>query len=332
MHEAEKRSSLLGLIMLFVILTLVGVILSYLYIFFQANFHDIWWNILAVCAFGGILAVIVFLLKRVFRVTNNALSVIVTAVSLAIIVYVMWNMWFVLMVERFMYDREMRVLGNLGEFMSLSRALVFTPSEFMGYLRFFNGEGTWHINETTWTGALLAMVWAGELLIIAVLPLLAAYAAAGLFIHELNAWVEEKLMNFGFAAFDAYGLDRLAAGDINVVLEQPLETQDGPMNAIAVCYHRDEPTDFIALYKAHWDKDGALAKGRHIMTVQLGQDKIDALDAGLQAKHFPAPKKEAPPEAPTGDMAAAIFDQYATVDEEDTYTTADEEDTPPSQV
>jgi len=321
MNEAEKRSNLLGLIMLFIIFTPLGIVLSYFYIFFQANIHYLWLNIIAVIVVGGILAAIVFIIKRIFKITNNIMSVIVVAISLAIIVFVMWNMWFVLMFERFVLERDMHVFSDLGEFVSLTREMIFVDPEFMNFLRLFNEYGTWHINYNTWTGAMLAIVWVAELLGVVVLPLLAAYAAAGLFITELNAWVEERLMNFGFSAFDDYELDRLASGDINVILEKSLETRNGQMNAVAVCYHNDEPTDYIAVYRAHWDKEGALAKGRHIMTVQLGQEKIDTLDAALQAKHFPTPeKKETPIEAPTGDMAAAIFDQYATAD-----TTIEEE-------
>ena len=317
MNEAESKSSIPGLLVLFAALTPLGVILSYFYIFFQANIHHIWINVIAAIVTGCILAGTVWIIKRFMKITNNILSVIVTALSLVIIVYVMWNMWFALMIERFgvgynNVPREMRLLGDLGEFIGLTRQMIFSDSEFIGHLRHFNGEGTWHINYNTWTGAMLYMVWAGELLIITVLPLLAAYAAAGLFIKELDAWVEERLMNYGFTAFDDYELDRIAAGDIDAILEKPLETRNGAMSAVVVCYHRGDPTEFIAVYKAHWDKEGALSKGRHIMTVRLGLEKIDALDTGLQAKHYPAPvKKETPVEAPTGDMAAAIYGQYS---------------------
>ena len=317
MNEAARKSNLMGLAVLFVALTPLGVVLSYFYIFFQANIHDIWINVIAVFVAGAILAVIVWIIKRLLKITNNIMSVVMTALSLAVIVYVMWNMWLVLMFERFYIGRDMQMLGDLGEFVALTREMIFVNTEAMDLLRRFNEHGTWYINENVWSGAMLYMVWAGEMLIIVALPLLAAYAAAGLYITELGAWVNEKLMNYGFTAFDDHELDRLASGDIDAILEKPLETRNGPMNAVAVCYIKGEPTEFIAVYKATWDKDGGLSKGRHIMTVQLGLEKIDALDAGLQAKHYPAPiKKEAPVEAPTGDMAAAMFDQYSADDAE----------------
>jgi len=101
--------------------------------------------------------------------------------------------------------------------------------------------------------------------------------------------VQVKLMNYGFSAFDDEELDQIASGDIDVILNKPLEAQGEAMHAVAVCYHKGEPTEFIALYNASWDKDGTLTRGRHIMTVELGLEEIDALDAGLQAINYPDP-------------------------------------------
>jgi len=177
-------------------------------------------------------------------------------------------------------------------FIGWLRVMLSEPSGFWGCLAYYNRRGTWRIEYQQWTGARLWGVWAGEFLIIVIPPIAAAYATTGLYLIELNSWVKEKLMNYGFTAFDDYELDRLAAGDINVILEKPLEAQGGPMHTVAVCYHKNEPTDFIAIHKAYWDKDGVLTKGRHVMTVKLDQEKIDTLDAGLQAKHFPESVEE----------------------------------------
>ena len=310
MNEAEKRSNFLGLILLFVIFTPLGIVLSYFYVMFQSNIHDIWANIIATFVMGGVLAVIVWILKRMLKVTNNAMAFAVITVSMIIVMYLMWSMWITLIYERFIFEREFRVFGDIGEFIAATRVLIFNHhspgriAEFTADLRFINENGTWHINNNVWTGLRLGAVWVGETVVIAGLPLIAAFAAAGLFIAELNAWVEERLMNFGFAAFDDYELDRIASGDIDAIIEKPLEARNGPMNAIAVCYLKDEPTDFIAIYKASWDKEGALSKGRHIMTVQLGQEKIDALDSGLQAKHFPTPTPKAASTETTPDPQA----------------------------
>jgi len=287
MNEAKKKSNLLGLIVLFVVFTIIGIAISYFYIMFQVNAHDIWLNIIANFVFGLALAATVWIIKRLMRITNDVMSFVLVVLSLAVIMYVMWNMWFVLMLEMLYRFRDVEVLSDAGRILSYTREMLGESGYFIGRLRYFNERGTWSLNGNQWSGLILAAVWAGEMLVMAVFPLMAAYASVGLYLAEQGAWVQEKLMNYGFSAFDDYELDRLASGDIDVILEKPLETRGEAMNAVAVCYHRGEPTEFIALYKADWDRDGTLSKGRHIMTVKLGIEKIDALDVGLQAVHYP---------------------------------------------
>ncbi|MCL2378500.1 MAG: hypothetical protein FWC77_05160 [Defluviitaleaceae bacterium] len=316
MNEAIRRNNLLGLIVLFVVLTPVGVILSYFYIMFQINAHAVWINIIANFVFGILLFVLVWVIKRLMRVTNDFMSLFVVIISLAIIVFVMWNMWFALMVEILYHPiNNISVFSDMWHMLRTTSDIIFgsgsiasqlrvhhiaPEGNFTEMLRYFNARGTWSLNGGQWTGLMLAAVWAGELLVIAVFPIMVAYSSVGLYLAEQGAWVQEKLMNYGFSAFDDDELDQLASGDIDVILQKPLESQGEPMHAIAVCYHKGEPTEFIAIYKAGWDRDGTLAKGRHIMTVKLGVEQIDALDAGLQAKHYPTlsdkPAKEDEPE------------------------------------
>jgi len=295
MNEVEKRSNMLGLIVLFVVFTAFGTFLSFFYVVFHTNTTDIWANIIGTFVLSGALGLVAWLIKRLFKITNNALSLLVVGVGLVIILYVMWSTWFVFMEAHLIFGRELYGLRDMGTVFSDTRSLIFGNYEygFMDYLRLFNTYGTWSINNNDWYGARLWAVWGGETLIVISIPLMLAYASAGLYIQELGAWAEERLMNYGFTAFDDHELDRIGMGDVEPILEKPLETRNGPMNAIAVCYHKGEATDYIAVYKAHWDKEGALGKGRHIMTVNLGADKIDALDTGLQAKHYPSMAKKA---------------------------------------
>ena len=291
MNEAKKNSNILGLIVLFVAFTPIGAILSYFYIMFQVNAHDIWVNIIANFVFGLVLAALVWIIKRLMRITNDVMSIVVVILSLGVIVYVMWNIWFVLMVEMLYLHRNIQVFSDMGRLLNETRVNIFGGGyqSFIENLRYYNTRGTWSLNGNQWYGLMLSAVWVGELLVIVVFPLMVAYASVGLYLAEQGAWVQEKLMNYGFSAFDDYELDQLASGDIDVILQKPLETQGEAMNAVAVCYHKGEPTEFIAIYKAGWDKDGSLTKGRHIMTVKLGIEKIDTLDAGLQAIHYPTP-------------------------------------------
>jgi len=214
------------------------------------------------------------------------MSFIVVILSLAVIVFVMWNAWFVLMFEMLYRRQEIGALSDIGLMISGTRDRI-ASGDFFERLRYFNERGTWSLNGNQWYGLVLSAVWAGELFVIVVFPIMVAYASVGLYLAEQGAWVQEKLMNYGFSAFDDEELDRLASGEIDVILQKPLETRGETMNAVAVCYHKGEPTEFIALYKAGWDRDGTLTKGRHLMTVKLGIEKIDELDAGLQAIHYP---------------------------------------------
>ena len=290
MNEAKPKSNFLGLTILFAIISIVGIVLSYIYIIFQVNIHDIWVNMIAVFVLGLVLAVIVWLVKRFMKITNSTMSFVVVVIGIAIAMYVMWGLWFALM-HVMLYTARDRVdvtlFSHIGNITSGARDIIFTPSRFIDELRYFNQRGTWAVNQNQWYGLPLGFVWFMELFILVVPALMVAYASTGLYLTELNAWVKERLMNYGFTAFEASELDLIASGDIDVILEKPLEAHGGPMHAIAVCYHKGEPTDFVAVYKADWDKDGSLSKGRHIMTVKLGLEKIDALDAGLQAIHFP---------------------------------------------
>ncbi|MCL2527639.1 MAG: hypothetical protein FWE42_04390 [Defluviitaleaceae bacterium] len=302
MNEAEQRSNLLGLVILFVVFTPLGVLLSFFYVIFQTRVYDVWANVIAAFVMGAALAIVAWLIKRFTKITNNAMSLVLIAIGMAIVLYAMWYMWFAAMFMYLDYTEGFLAapwgITNIGAAFSETRAMMSHGPGFMYLLRGFNQNVLFTINDTELNPLVVAAIWAGEALIIVLIPLMAAYSSAGLFITELNAWVEERLMNYGFTAFDDYELDRIAAGEIEAIIEKPLEARNGAMSAIAVCYHKDEPTDFIAIYKANWDKEGVLNKGRHLMTVRLGAEKIDALDAGLQAKHYPAAtrKEEKPAE------------------------------------
>jgi len=286
MNEAKRNSSIPGLFVLFIAVTLVGIALSYFYIFFQVNAHEIWFNIVGNFVFGLALAILVWVIKRAMRITNDAMSIIVVILSLAVVVFVMWNMWFVLMNQILYQRRDVDALSDISLMLSATREMIGSGN-FISELRYYNARGTWRVEGNQVNGLMLSAVWAGELLVMTVFAIMAAYASVGLYLAERGAWVKVKLMNYGFSAFDDSELDRIASGDIDVILQKPLETRGEAMSAIAVCYHKGEPTEFAAVYSAGWDRDGTLAKGRHIMTVKLGAEKIDALDVGLQAVHYP---------------------------------------------
>lgn len=307
MKEAQGRNNILGLINLFGIFTILGVLLSFFYVIFQTTVQELWANVLAVFVMGGVLAGIAWLTKRLAKITNNFMSLVVITLAMIIVLYVMWNMWFAVGFDYISYREGVldspRGLSNFGAVIAGTRAMITGDYTFTYLLRGFNDRIALYIGDTAVNNVIRGAIWGSETLILVIFPLMAAYATVGLFITELNSWVSERLMNYGFSAFDDYELDQIAAGDIEAIIEKPLEARSGAMSAVAVCYHKGEPTDFIAVYNAAWDKEGVLSKGRHIMTVRLGADKIDELDAGLQAKHYPVlesreqPKPEVPHKA-----------------------------------
>ena len=99
MNEVEKRSNLLGLIVLFVVYTTVGIFLGFFYVVFQTTATDVWFNIIGTFVTGGVLAGVAWLVKRLMKITNNAMSLLVVAIGTAIVLYVTWSFWFVLMLE-----------------------------------------------------------------------------------------------------------------------------------------------------------------------------------------------------------------------------------------
>jgi len=319
MNEAEKRSNFLGLVVLFIAFTLLGIILSFFYVIFQTSVHDIWANIIAAFVFGVVLAVIAWITKRLMKVDNDFMSVVVVLLGLAIILYLMWYMWFSVMFAYLDYRagilEAQRGVSDLGAVISGTRGLMSEGASFIYFLQGFNRYVVMYINETALSGVLRWVVWGGETIIIVIFPIMAAYASAGLFIKELNSWVDERLMNYGFSAFDAHELDRIATGDIDTIIDKPLEARNGPMSAVAVCYLKNEPTDFIAIYKASWDNEGNLSKGRHTMTVELGADKIDALDIGLQARHYPSARSQAQANEVLSDGGQYGYDDEAQYDQ-----------------
>jgi len=275
--------------------------------------------------FGIILAGVVWLAKRLLKITTISIPVVIISVGMLIVLFYVWSMWFALWRLRLVdpvpaheYElwglilqpayESVRVFLDFGTYMSSLRVVLFTQhrpiiSGFMENLRYYVARGTWGFNDTWWSGWMLAATWLAEALVIAVLPIIAALSSSGLYLQELDAWVKPKFMNFGFSAFDDHELDKIASGDINVIINKPLEHLNGLMHAVAVCYHKGEPTDFIAIYQAQWDKHGVLDKNRHEMTIKLGAERIDALDTGLHAVHYPdltepavpPPKKDEPP-------------------------------------
>jgi len=330
MKEAKRNSNVVSLIVLFMAFTLIGIVLSYFYIIFQVNSLSIWANVIANFVIGLVLAALVWVIKRFMKITNDIMSLVVVILSLVIVLYVMWQMWFVIVAQIVFLHREITMFSDVGQIITSTRESIFGESyrTFIESLRFMNERGTWSLalgdgTANQVTGIMLSAVWVAETVLIIAFPIIIAHTSVGLYLAERGAWVKEKLMNYGFSAFDDEELDMIASGDIDVILQKPLEAQGEAMNAIAVCYHRGDPTEFIAIYKAGWDGDGTLSKGRHIMTVELGIDKIDALDAGLQAIHYPAPKAQTEKnDEPTNNVneEAEASDNVAEAEKEETVT------------
>jgi hypothetical protein len=310
MYEVEKKGNIGGLILLFVCLTLAGTALSYIYVGLMDVVMHIWLNPLMTLLFGMLLAALVNLMKKGFKITSRVGAFFVVLVSLVIVFYFMWNMFFGMWYAR----SEWRVnpFLDMGDFFeAFIWSITYNPAnpigEFVSDFRVFNYYGTWSYNDNMITGIPLAVLWVIETVVVYGLPLLAASASVGFFLHEKNAWATPVYYEgYYFRALDKDTLDRLQEGteDLMTALSaahlKPEDVHAGEVVTLAAMNHGEEKTDYVAIMRIDKTKDedkkGALnaifnmATGGNflIRAFKLPAEKRATLDGELE-KAFGTP-------------------------------------------
>jgi hypothetical protein len=308
--DTEKRTSFGGLIGLLLIFTLFGFVLSWLYLGLVDVVPYIWPIILITAFFGMALAHAVRFLKKNFKITSAVGPLIMVIVGLLLINFMRWQMFFAIWYTRYTFDEfywwfeiaYLRPLWQIPEFLDAVAwifAFPFDPAnnttllgEFVSDLIWFNEVGTWGLGQDVWTGTMLTLVWIAELLIICVPAIIAAVTPVGVFLHNKGTWADPVYLTYEFEEFTDEELDRLARGEIEIVINKPTVSMihKGRVSKVAICYLGSEPTEYIAVVRAKagkgTDDKGKLSGGHRLLrSIRLSHEKVAELQQKLSEKH-----------------------------------------------
>ncbi|MCL2621020.1 MAG: hypothetical protein FWD97_08835 [Defluviitaleaceae bacterium] len=191
MEHSKQPQNGLGLLVLFLSLTLGGVVLSWIYIGLIDLIPFIYLNFLTALGFAIALGVIVKLVKTKFNISTVVGTVAIVILSLLIINFVRGQMWFAMWYSRMYFPDPdgyyfyfepsfLNVFLDLRYFLDAIVWISRYPFEnganpimvFVNDLRSFNYWGTWGMGYGLVTGFFLWIIWAVELAIICSMPLL----------------------------------------------------------------------------------------------------------------------------------------------------------------
>ncbi|MCL1862754.1 MAG: hypothetical protein FWF78_04210 [Defluviitaleaceae bacterium] len=288
--DVKRKSNIVGLIALFVILVVLGLALGYLYIALLDIMTSAWLAIIVSLGFGGLLAITVFFVRFCMVITNRLASFFVVLAGLSIVYYLKWSVFFALWFARF-NDYDIGMFADFSVLMEwtgliISYHFAYPVSEFIYDLTFFNYHGTWSWDGTMVTGVVLGVIWFVEFLIIFVPSLYVAVIEPGVYLESRGVFAEIKLMNYALSSFDENDLTKINEGFIAPIIEKPLATDRNQINAVALCYEKDQLTEYIAIFRATLDdKTGELSTGKRLTTVALSVEKVEELKAEMEKKH-----------------------------------------------
>ncbi|MCL2416058.1 MAG: hypothetical protein FWD01_04505, partial [Defluviitaleaceae bacterium] len=281
-----------------------------LYIAFQDWVEYIYLAGFAAVAFGAVLATIVTTLKKKFKITNNIGAFICVVISMIIIHYAKWNMFFALWYFR--YDHIFNGVpfnsmftdfgGYINNVVYFMRTNLTNIGAFMNDFREFNEFGTWSttmFNIGDVTGGLLAFIWIAELLIITKPPIWYAKKSAGIFLHELDTWAEPQILPFRFSEFTEEELERIESRhDTNIITSKPpadlmygkYTDVIGTLNKSGVFFVSNEKTEYIAVYRQKLRQFQSAEKEekpkrKHLATIRLSRGIIDEMIKKLEEIH-----------------------------------------------
>jgi hypothetical protein len=248
----------LGLAALLLSYILTGLLLSFAYSIWMGHIGNLTARIFAPVFFGGLLGGAVFGIKRLFKITLNIPAFLVVFLGSMAIYFIMWGEFplrsgpdLTFLEDRELPDIVMRVLGG--------RDLSVIVAYIIGVL---------------------------EAAVIAVPPLYTALRRSGIFLQRYNRWASVRLMDYGFIPFSDPELDKLAVGDMDIFLRKPIDlTGLERIHAVALCYADNQLTEYLAVFKADWNKQGRIEKGPLLLLAVLTVEKTEDLQAVLYEIH-----------------------------------------------
>jgi len=322
----KKPLNIGGLIVLFLLLSLVGTGLAWLYLALIDTVMNIWVNIFIAVGYGVIMYFVAFYTKKILKISNNIGAVIVAILAVVVINYFKWQMYFGVW-----YTRDMGVelsFFNLPYVLEALEFMVRYPfiqginpvSEFFSDLMIFNESGNWTIFGGTdaVTGIPLAIVWLLEFAILFGVLVLGAAAKIGILLPGTREWASPLYLVYNFQAFDDYQLERIASyQETEVITNQPLAganseistdehgnvflrkyiTGGGAVSHVAHLHTGTTPTDYIMISETKASQvsmtQGQVA-GKSSAPINLGLEKIEELKVALKKLHVKEPV--APPQ------------------------------------
>jgi hypothetical protein len=253
-----KWNPFLGLAALLVLFGAAGVLFSFFYDFLMEGLNNPAGRFVAPFLFGALLAVTVFGLKRFFTVRLDMLACLAVVLGCAAVYFLAWG--------------EFPLRGPAPEFSFWEREL---PEAVRNMIT------DWSLPSRT------AYIWGlGEALAIALPPVITSLRRAGVFMPRYNRWAKLKILDYGFTPFHDHELDRLAQGDVPTLLRKPIDlTGHRRIHCAALCYAGDELTEYFAVFKAAWNRQGYIEKGSLLLLTVFPADRIETLQDDLYEIH-----------------------------------------------
>jgi len=235
-----------------------GIILGFFYEFFMERMANPAGRFVAPFAFGALWAGVVYGLKRLFTVRLDIPAGLAVAVGCALVYFLAWGD-FPLRGPAPVFGFWERELPEAARDLIVGWDLPGRTSLFLGL---------------------------GEVLAIAVPPLVMGLRRAGVFLRPYNRWAKLKVLDYGFTPFHDHELDRLLQGDVTILLRKPIDlTGHRRIHCAALCYVDDELTEYFAVFKAGWNRQGHIEKGSLLILTAFPQDRMERLQDDLYEIH-----------------------------------------------
>ncbi|MCL2364382.1 MAG: hypothetical protein FWC71_06955 [Defluviitaleaceae bacterium] len=253
-----KWNPAVALVALFFSFVVVAAILSSIYVSFMGRMANPFGQMVAPFILGAALGGTVFGLKRLFTVRWDIPAGLVIVLG-CLTVYVMaWN--------------GFPLRGPLEIFEFWQRDMPEAVAD-MVY--------RWELPERVHRAAGII-----EGVAIAVPPLFMAFRRAGVFMKRHNRWAKLKVLDYGFQPFHDHELDQLAVGDSEVLLRKGIDlTGHNRIHCIATCYVDDTLTEYLAVFKAGWNRHGQIEHGSLLLLTLYTPERIQSLVDALYEIH-----------------------------------------------
>lgn len=192
-YRPSGKFTVSGMLMLFLAVALSGILLAIPYLFIIRICPIIYLNIVLAALYGGGIGVAASFICKKFKIRNIPVSCIVMGVGTLVYTYFKWLFYI-----NYTFTEESYV-SNVPD-------LIAEPGIFWDCIRLVNKVGTWGMSSrysqtvnTNVTGVFLALIWIGEIVIIAVCSyLIMAAKLKTPFIESDNDWAEKDSTPYQF--------------------------------------------------------------------------------------------------------------------------------------